>query len=104
MATSGPITYLVMEDRFPSVAAPCGRLPNYGWWPPPRQDRRNGPWPGLALGALAGWPVLAQPAADPLDGLVRLRHQPGERVPDMRHLRPDFERHVDARSPCRRGE
>jgi hypothetical protein len=26
MATSGPITYLVMEDQFPSVAAPWERL------------------------------------------------------------------------------
>ena len=28
MATSGPITYLVMEDQFPSVAAPRERLPH----------------------------------------------------------------------------
>jgi hypothetical protein len=27
MATSGPMTYLVMEDQFPSVAAPRERLP-----------------------------------------------------------------------------
>src|SRR6266496_5134880 len=27
MATSGPITYLVMADQFPSVAAPRERLP-----------------------------------------------------------------------------
>jgi hypothetical protein len=28
MATSGPITYLVMEDQFPSVAVPGERLPH----------------------------------------------------------------------------
>jgi hypothetical protein len=27
MATSGPITYLVMEDQFPVIAAPRERLP-----------------------------------------------------------------------------
>ena len=32
MATSGPITYLVMEDQFPFVAAPRERPPKAQEW------------------------------------------------------------------------
>jgi len=41
-----------------------------------------------ALSAGRGLALLAQPGADPLDGLVRLREQPGERVPDVRLREP----------------
>jgi hypothetical protein len=42
------------------------------------------------LGAVTGWSILAQPAADPLDSLVRLRQQPGESVPDMLKHGPEL--------------
>src|SRR6185312_9231273 len=47
MATSGPITYLVMADQFPSVAAPRGRLTQgTGMSGPLTGVRREAGWAG----------------------------------------------------------
>ena len=45
-----------------------------------------------------------EPAADPLDRLIGLGQQAGERVPDVRHQVPDFQRDIDPGGTCLRGE